>query len=74
MRRKQDSEKTGLKSSVNLYIVVAIAGFGGSGASGVAPADLQENARVQLHPPPPRRKQEIGTWKTSRHKIFRTRF
>jgi hypothetical protein len=50
-----------------------IAGLGGSGDSGAAPADLFFNAyAVWLHQTL-RGKQEIGKWKTSRHKTFKTR-
>ena len=50
-----------------------IAGFGGSGASGAVPADLsiQTDAAVSIQKPS-KREQEIGIWRTSRHKIFRT--
>src|ERR1039457_826934 len=50
-----------------------IAGIGGSGASGVVPADLSiQTDEAILHPTTLLREQEIGIWRTSRHRTFRT--
>jgi hypothetical protein len=60
-----------LIKTIQNSIILSIAGISGLGTSGAGPAFICFCKYDNEGTTNPKRKQEIGTWRISRHKIFR---